>query len=134
MSVRATERLIGNVVIASGLSNSPKMVVQGVDIETKLVTAVWFADDHKGQIAVFPASSRGQLYQHRGYDAAGYLNSGNAAACRSIGRVCRRRFGKIGFYFKRPGTDLQAHRCFGASARGQVEGRIDRRLPLGGKG
>ncbi|GHT85598.1 hypothetical protein FACS1894137_10080 [Spirochaetia bacterium] len=57
MSVRATERLIGDVVIASGLSNSPKMVVQCVDIEAKLVTAVWFSDDHKGQIAVFPASA-----------------------------------------------------------------------------
>jgi prophage tail gpP-like protein len=57
MSVRATERLIGDVVIASGLSNSPKMVVQGIDIEAKLVTAVWFSDDHTGQIAVFPASS-----------------------------------------------------------------------------
>ncbi|GHV90237.1 hypothetical protein AGMMS50268_07400 [Spirochaetia bacterium] len=57
MSVRATERLIGDVVVASGLSNNPKMVVQGVDIEAKLVTAVWFSDDHKGQVGVFPASS-----------------------------------------------------------------------------
>ncbi|GHV12847.1 hypothetical protein AGMMS50268_38590 [Spirochaetia bacterium] len=57
MSVRATERLIGDVVVASGLANSPKMVVQTVDIEAKLVTAVWFSDDHKGQIAVFPASA-----------------------------------------------------------------------------
>jgi hypothetical protein len=57
MSVRATERLIGDVVVASGLSNSPKMVVQGVDIEAKLVTTVWFSDDHKGQIAIFPASA-----------------------------------------------------------------------------
>jgi hypothetical protein len=44
MSVRATERLIGEVVIATGLSNSPKMVVQAVDIEAKLVTTVWFSD------------------------------------------------------------------------------------------
>ncbi|GHT67764.1 hypothetical protein FACS1894110_13860 [Spirochaetia bacterium] len=57
MSVRATERLIGDVVIASGLSNSSKMVVQGVDIEAKLVNTVWFSDTHKGQIAVFPASA-----------------------------------------------------------------------------
>ncbi|GHV92875.1 hypothetical protein AGMMS50268_33780 [Spirochaetia bacterium] len=57
MSVRATERLVGDVVVASGLSNSPKMVVQAVDIEAKLVTAVWFSDDRKGQIAVFPASA-----------------------------------------------------------------------------
>jgi hypothetical protein len=57
MSVRATERLIVNVVIASGLANSPKMVVQGVDIEAKLVTTIWFSDTHEGQIAVFPASA-----------------------------------------------------------------------------
>jgi hypothetical protein len=57
MSVRATERLIGDVVIASGLSNSPKMVVQGIDIESKTVTTVWFSDSHEGQQGVFPASS-----------------------------------------------------------------------------
>jgi hypothetical protein len=57
MSVRATERLIGDVVIATGLANSPKMVVQGVDIEAKLVTTVWFSDTHEGQEGLFPASS-----------------------------------------------------------------------------
>jgi hypothetical protein len=46
--VRATERLIGDVVMASRLSNSPKMVVQGVDIQAKQVTTVWFSDDHQG--------------------------------------------------------------------------------------
>ncbi|GHT90239.1 hypothetical protein FACS1894137_19640 [Spirochaetia bacterium] len=40
-----------------GLANSPKMVVQGVDIEAKLVTAIWFSDTHEGQVGVFPASS-----------------------------------------------------------------------------
>jgi hypothetical protein len=57
MSVRATERLIGDVVIATGLANSPKMVVQGVDIDAKTVTTVWFSDTHSGQQGVFPASS-----------------------------------------------------------------------------
>jgi hypothetical protein len=57
MSVRATERLIGDVVIASGLANSPKMVVQTVDIDAKLVTTVWFSDAHEGQLQVFPASA-----------------------------------------------------------------------------
>ncbi|GHV96521.1 hypothetical protein AGMMS50293_28410 [Spirochaetia bacterium] len=57
MSVRATERLVGDVVIVSGLENSPKMVVQGVDIDAKLVTTIWFSDDHQGQVGIFPASS-----------------------------------------------------------------------------
>ncbi|AEF81205.1 hypothetical protein [Leadbettera azotonutricia] len=57
MSVRATERLIGDVVIATGLANSPKMVVQSVNIDAKTVTTVWFSDTHEGQEAVFPASS-----------------------------------------------------------------------------
>jgi hypothetical protein len=57
MSVRATERLIGDVVTVTGLSNSPHMVVQAVDIEAKQVSVVWFADDHRGQQAVFPATA-----------------------------------------------------------------------------
>jgi hypothetical protein len=57
MSVRATERLIGDVVVVTGLSNSPHMVVQSVDIEAKMVSVVWFADDHRGQQAAFPATA-----------------------------------------------------------------------------
>ncbi|MDR0600593.1 MAG: hypothetical protein LBG84_11065 [Treponema sp.] len=57
MSVRATERLIGDVVIASGLANSAKMVVQSVNEEAKLITTVWFSDDHAAQTGVFPASA-----------------------------------------------------------------------------
>jgi hypothetical protein len=57
MSVRATERLIGDVVVVTGLSNSPQMVVQSVDIDAKQVSVVWFADDHRGQQAVFPATA-----------------------------------------------------------------------------
>ncbi|MDR2738935.1 MAG: hypothetical protein LBB68_03780 [Treponema sp.] len=57
MSVRATERLIGDVVVVTGLPNSPKMVVQAVNIDAKQVTAVWFSDDHKGQQGVFPAAA-----------------------------------------------------------------------------
>jgi hypothetical protein len=33
------------------------MVVQSVDIDAKQVSAVWFADDHRGQQAVFPATA-----------------------------------------------------------------------------
>ena len=57
MSVRATERLVGDVVIASGLANSAKMVVQSIDEETKEIFTIWFADDHSAQTGVFPASS-----------------------------------------------------------------------------
>ena len=57
MSVRATERLIGDVVIASGLPNSAKMVVQSIDEETKEIFTIWFADDHSAQTGVFPASA-----------------------------------------------------------------------------
>jgi hypothetical protein len=57
MSVRATERLVGDVVIASGLSNSAKMVVQSVEEEAKLINTIWFSDDHAVQTGVFPASA-----------------------------------------------------------------------------
>jgi hypothetical protein len=57
MSVRVTERLIGDVVIVTGLRDSPKMVVQAVDIDAKLVTTVWFSDTHEGQRGIFPASA-----------------------------------------------------------------------------
>jgi hypothetical protein len=57
MSVRATERLVGDVVVASGLANSAKMVVQSVDIDAKTVNTIWFSDDHRSQTGTFPASS-----------------------------------------------------------------------------
>ena len=57
MSVRATERLIGDLVITPGLSNSPKMIVQSVDIESKLVTTVWFSENQTIQEGTFPASA-----------------------------------------------------------------------------
>ena len=57
MSVRATERLIGDVVIASGLPNSPKMVVLSVDEEAKQAETIWFADDNSVQSGFFPVSA-----------------------------------------------------------------------------
>jgi len=57
MSVRVTERLIGDVVIASGLPNSPLMVVQSIEEEEKLVTTTWFSDSHECQEGLFPASA-----------------------------------------------------------------------------
>jgi hypothetical protein len=57
MSVRATERLVGDVVIATGLPNSPLMVVQSIEEDTKLVNTTWFSDSHECQEGLFPASS-----------------------------------------------------------------------------
>ena len=57
MSVRVTERLVGDVVIASGLPNSPLMVVQSIDEETKSVFTTWFSDGHVCQEGTFPGSA-----------------------------------------------------------------------------
>ena len=56
MSVRATGSLIGDAVITSSIKG-PKMVVQSVEEQEKLVTTVWFSDDGQAQTAVFPASA-----------------------------------------------------------------------------
>ncbi|MDR0497880.1 MAG: hypothetical protein LBH42_09720 [Treponema sp.] len=57
MSVRVTERLIGDVVIASGLPKSPLMVVQSIDEEAKMVTTTWFSNDNACQEGYFPGSA-----------------------------------------------------------------------------
>ena len=57
MSVRVTERLIGDVVIASGLPNSPLMVVQSIDEEAKLVNTTWFSNGNECQEGIFPGSA-----------------------------------------------------------------------------
>jgi len=57
MSVRATERLVGDVVIATGLPNSPLMVVQSIEEDTKMINTTWFSDSHECQEGLFPASS-----------------------------------------------------------------------------
>jgi len=57
MSVRVTERLIGDVVIASGLPNSPLMVVQEIDEEAKMVNTTWFSDGNVCQEGFFPGSA-----------------------------------------------------------------------------
>ena len=57
MSVRVTERLIGDVVIASGLPNSPLMVVQSIDEDAKSVFTTWFSDSHECQEGTFPGSA-----------------------------------------------------------------------------
>ena len=57
MSVRVTERLVGDVVIASGLPKSPLMVVQSIDEEAKMVHTTWFSDNNECQEGSFPGSA-----------------------------------------------------------------------------
>jgi len=57
MSVRATERLIGDAVIVSVLSKSPQMVVKAINEETKIITTSWFSDANAYQEGTFPASA-----------------------------------------------------------------------------
>jgi len=57
MSVRATERLIGDAVIVTTLPKSPQMVVKAIDEDTKIVTTVWFTAGNEFQEGTFPASS-----------------------------------------------------------------------------
>jgi len=57
LSVRATERLIGDLVVVTAMPNSPKMVVQAIEEETKIITTVWFTDKQEYQEGFFPASA-----------------------------------------------------------------------------
>ena len=57
MSVRATDRLIGDLVVVSALPNSPHMVVQAVEADTKIIITSWFSDNNEFQEGQFPANS-----------------------------------------------------------------------------
>jgi hypothetical protein len=57
MSVRATQSLIAELVVASGIADGPTMIVQSVNEAEKTVTAVWFSDCKEFQQGVFPASA-----------------------------------------------------------------------------
>ena len=57
MSVRATERLIGDLVIVSALPNSPQMVVKAIEEETKLIATAWFSGHGEYQEGIFPANA-----------------------------------------------------------------------------
>jgi len=61
MSVRATERLIGDAVIVTALPKSPQMVVKAINEETKIITTSWFSDNNEFQEGTFPASSLDRL-------------------------------------------------------------------------
>jgi hypothetical protein len=57
MSVRATERLIGDAVIVTAIPKSPQMVVKAINEETKLITTTWFSASNEFQEGTFPASA-----------------------------------------------------------------------------
>jgi len=57
MSVRATERLIGDLVKVSSLPNSPQMVAKAINEETKIITTAWFSDQKEYQEGTFPANA-----------------------------------------------------------------------------
>jgi hypothetical protein len=57
MSVRATERLIGDAVIVTALPKSPQMIVKAINEETKIITTTWFAANNEFQEGFFPASA-----------------------------------------------------------------------------
>jgi len=57
MSVRATERLIGDLVVVTALPNSPQMVVKAINEETKIITTAWFGDCQCYQEGTFPAAA-----------------------------------------------------------------------------
>ncbi|MDR1870301.1 MAG: hypothetical protein LBQ82_10000 [Treponema sp.] len=57
MSVRATERLIGDLVVVTALPGSPQMVVKAINEETKIITTAWFSDCKSYQEGTFPASA-----------------------------------------------------------------------------
>ena len=57
MSVRATERLIGDAVIVTALAKSPQMIVKAINEESKIITTVWFSAGNEFEEGFFPASS-----------------------------------------------------------------------------
>jgi hypothetical protein len=57
MSVRATERLIGDLVVVTALPGSPNMVVKAINEETKIITTAWFGDCNCYQEGAFPAAA-----------------------------------------------------------------------------
>ena len=57
MSVRVTERLIGDLVKVTGIPDSPLMVVQQIDESAKMVTTTWFSDYNECQEGLYPGSA-----------------------------------------------------------------------------
>jgi len=57
MSVRATERLIGDAVVVTALAKSLQMVVKAINEDTKIITTSWFSDCLAFQEGTFHASA-----------------------------------------------------------------------------
>ena len=82
MSVRATERLIGDLVTVSALPNSPQMVVKAVSDETKLITTVWFSDCNGYQEGTFPAAALDRAEPKKGQQSGKATKSRKTAGKR----------------------------------------------------
>ena len=80
MSVRATERLIGDLVTVSALPNSPHMVVKGIAEETKMITTSWFSDNNEYQECFFPASALDRVEPKKGRQTTGKTTKGRKTA------------------------------------------------------
>jgi len=65
MSVRATERLIGDLVSVSALIKSPEMVVKTINEETKIITTAWFSSQNEYQEGTFPANALDRVEKKR---------------------------------------------------------------------
>jgi len=82
MSVRATERLIGDLVAVTAIPSGPQMVVKAIAEETKLVTTAWFSDCKAYQEGTFPASALDRVEPKKGQPAAKAAKSRKPAAKR----------------------------------------------------
>jgi hypothetical protein len=56
MRAKVTEKLIGELVIVNGMSNSPEMVVKAVDVKTEIITTFWFLTYGEYKENQFPAA------------------------------------------------------------------------------
>ena len=86
MSVRATQRIVGDVVIATGLPKSPLMIVQSVDEEAKLITTTWFSDNNECQEGLFPASALDRFEPRQAQAPKAKKAPGSAAGSAASGR------------------------------------------------
>jgi len=82
MSVRATERLIGDAVIVTAIPKSPQMVVKAINEETKIITSIWFTADNVFQQGTFPASSLDRVEAKKPAQAAKKSKTGRKSTKR----------------------------------------------------
>ena len=82
MSVRASERLIGDLVIVPALPNSPQMIVKTIDPLTKLVTTSWFSDNSEYQEGFFPYKALERIEKKKNTQTATTKKGGKPTAKR----------------------------------------------------